>query len=155
LKLSKPRHFDYKKLDIHKAFGDSEGENDNLAQENFVITKSIEQCLTMCYTYVISPKGSGKSALYKALINNIIPIKYFDSSKYFIVNIDTAFLDRDEYLDTAKYKSNDPYNNYIISWATYIVNKIIKKISNHRDQIIDSRNFLNEISKYEYLKEDF
>lgn len=147
--------FDFRQLNLQKAFGNSEGENDSLDEKNFIITKSIEQFLSMDYNYIISPKGGGKSALFKALNDGIIPKDYFDSSKYFIINIDSAFLFGETYLDSSKFKISDSYKDYIISWGSYLLNRIIRKIINFRDQFIDYQLFQNEIKKYEYIKDDF
>ena len=53
-------------------FGKLEGERDNMLESSFFPTKTVVKYLKNPYNYVLSPKGAGKSALYRALSERFI-----------------------------------------------------------------------------------
>jgi len=146
-------YFDTNKLS-EISFGRLEGERDPLLKDCFFPTFSIQKYLQRPYNYVLSPKGAGKSALYRALTDDFIPEVFFSREPYSIISINDAFGFDDEYLDVAKF-SEDSRIRLTISWALFLLTKLIEDIKeNHKDGIGYSE-LINNITKISELKEKF
>src|SRR5690554_1136768 len=125
--------FDLKKLGCLN-FGSAEGEIDAKLSDSFFITDSILSLLKGKYNYVVSPKGGGKSAVFRTLRDKIIdfPPDWFDYRKYSFISINDAFVFDNSYLPTEQFKVEDNRKNYTLSWALYFITELIKDIkSNH------------------------
>lgn len=137
-------------------FGKLEGERDPLLEDCFFPTKSVQKFLNGEYNYVLSPKGAGKSALFRAISNNYLASypNLFLSENFSVVSINEAFGFDDDYLNQEKFK-NDKRIELTISWALYILSKLIYDIiTNHKDKK-NYDKFLTQISKVTELKDKF
>lgn len=146
-------YFDTRKLN-EISFGRLEGERDPLLKDCFFPTISIQKYLQKPYNYVLSPKGAGKSALFRALTDDYIPDDFFDRKKYSIISINEAFGFDDEYLDVEKF-SEESRIRLTISWALFILTKLIEDIKTKYQNINGYRSLFQEISKISELKEKF
>lgn len=135
-------------------FGSLDGERDEILKDCFVLTKEINDLLKYKYNYVLSPKGAGKSSVFKALIEKYpIPKKIVDFNRYHFIPINRAFDNDDSYLEKTKFKSDLGHKKYTISWSFYIAIKLIEDIiKNHNDKSNYSE-FEAEIKKYDNLKD--
>ncbi len=146
-------YFDSNEL-INISFGRLEGERDPLLKDCFFTTSTIKKYLKNPYNYVLSPKGAGKSALFMALTEGFIPEIFFNKEQYSIISINDAFGFDDEYLDVEKF-SEDSRIRLTISWALFLLTKLIEDIKeNHKDGI-GYNELMQEITKVSELKERF
>ena len=155
--MKKISHFDYKQLE-NLTFGKLDGENDiNILNSSFISTSSVTKFLKMEYNYVLSPKGSGKTALYKSLENKIIHEKYFDYNKYYFVFVDQAFGQLDENLILDNFSMPENYKSAIFSWALYLFFKILDSISNEtrKKELNNINNLFNEFKIYDKIKNKY
>ncbi|MBR8538345.1 hypothetical protein KDU71_22430 [Carboxylicivirga sediminis] len=146
-------YFDTDKLG-ELSFGRLEGERDPLLKDCFFPTYSIQKYLQRPYNYVLSPKGAGKSALYRALTDDFIPEIFFSREPYSIIPINDAFGFDDEYLDVAKF-SEDSRIRLTISWALFLLTKLIEDIRENFKDGIGYGELMDNISKIGELKEKF
>lgn len=65
------------------SFGNLEGERDVMLKECFFPTYAIEKHLNSPVNYILSPKGAGKSALFRTLNNKYIHNIIFQLFKLF------------------------------------------------------------------------
>ena len=137
-------------------FGSLDGERDEILKDCFVLTKEINDLLKYKYNYVLSPKGAGKSSVFKALIEKYpIPKKIVDLNKYHFIPINRAFDNDDSYLEKTKFKPDLGHKKYTISWSFYIAIKLIEDIiKNHTDKNNYSE-FEAAIKKYDNLKDTY
>ena len=155
--MKKISHFDYKQLE-NLTFGKLDGENDiNILNSSFISTSSVTKFLKMEYNYILSPKGSGKTAIYKSLENKIIHEKYFDYNKYYFVFVDQAFGQLDENLILDNFNMPENYKSAIFSWALYLFYKILDSISNEtrKKELINVNNLFNEFKIYDEIKNKY
>ena len=82
------KSFDTSKLK-HVNFGKLEGEKDDKLKASFLSTNSIEKFLEVKYNYILSPKGGGKSAVFRAMRDKLI--SSFEYDKYSVITINSAF----------------------------------------------------------------
>lgn len=146
--------FDFRHLETFD-FGLADGEKDETLKETFIVTKSIRKLLKKKYNYVLSPKGAGKSATFKAITEKYISNDLLDYKLYHFVAINKAFETDNEYLSTKRFKSNLEHKKYTISWALYIAIKLIETIvTDYKDSPHYSK-FENDIKKYADFKDKF
>lgn len=147
--------FDTDKL-IDISFGELEGERDTFLKDCFFPTKSVTRYLRNInnYNYVLSPKGAGKSALFRAMTDGFIPTRYFNDKEYSIVAINQAFGFDDNYLNLNQFQEKRRMN-LTISWALFILSKLIANIKDNYPEKNGYTELINEISKVQELKEKF
>lgn len=146
--------FDIRQLENFD-LGLADGEKDEALKESFIVTKSIRKLLKKKYNYVLSPKGAGKSATFKAIIEKYISPELLDYNKYRFVAINKAFETDNEYLSTQRFKSNLEHKKYTVSWALYIAIKLIETILNdYKDSPYYSK-FEADIKKYADFKDKY
>jgi len=154
------KHFDYKQLK-NFTFGKLDGELDlDVLNDSFISTNSVSKFLDMKFNYVLSPRGSGKTALYKSLENKIINNRDFNYDKYFMVFIDQAFGQLDENLIEDNFKMPRDYRNAIFSWALYLVYKILDKIfdegkKKEKKELNNIDGLFKELKIYDEIKEKY
>jgi hypothetical protein len=136
------------------SFGKLEGERDPFLKDCFFPTKSVQKYLKETHNYVLSPKGAGKSALFRALTDNFLVDYFFDYSKYSIIPINEAFGFDDDYLDIKKFKE-DSRMKMTISWALFLLTSIINDIKNNHSEKLGYENLIDEIKSVSELKEKF
>jgi len=147
--------FDYEVLSSLQ-FGSLDGEKDKLLKDCFIVTKEIRKLLKGgSYNYIISPKGAGKSALFKALMDKYIDKSILDYSKYHFIAINQAFEYDNKYLSSELFKKDLGHKNYTISWALYIAFKLIEDITNKHSNKSNYDVFEKKIRKYEEIKDTF
>ncbi len=145
--------FDIKQLN-QITFGKLEGERDPLLEDCFFPTRKVLKYLNDPYNYVLSPKGAGKSALFRALTDGFIHEVFFDSTNYSIIPINEAFGFEDDYLNPNKF-SEDSRMKLTVSWALFILTKTFSHIQdNHKDKD-GYEELMNEIKKVVELKSKF
>jgi hypothetical protein len=137
-------------------FGSLDGERDDNLKDCFVITKEINNLLKYKFNYVLSPKGAGKSSVFKALIEKYSILKNnIDLNKYHFIQVNRAFDNNDSYLEKTKFKSNLSHNKYTVSWSFYLAIKLIEDILiNHKDKS-NYEDFESKIKKYDNLKDTY
>lgn len=135
-------------------FGKLEGERDPLLKDCFFPTYTIQKYLRSPYNYVLSPKGAGKSALFRSLTDNFIPSSLFKNSKYSIIAINEAFGFEDDYLSKNKFQE-DSRMKLTISWALFILTKLITYIKENHSNAIGYQSLIDEVTKITELKEKF
>ncbi|MFT4802426.1 MAG: hypothetical protein ACI93N_002204 [Flavobacteriaceae bacterium] len=135
-------------------FGKLEGERDPLLKDCFFPTYTIQKYLHSPYNYVLSPKGAGKSALFRSLTDNFIPNSLFKNSKYSIIAINEAFGFEDDYLSKNKFQE-DSRMKLTISWALFILTKLITDIKENHSNAIGYQSLIGEITKITELKDKF
>jgi hypothetical protein len=137
-------------------FGSLDGERDNILRESFVLTKAIRELLKNKYNYVLSPKGAGKSSVFKALAEKYPVLKNtFDLNRYYFIPINRAFDTDDSYLDKTKFKTDLGHRKYTVAWSFYIVIKLIEDILNNHKDKPNINEFQNSIKKYDNLKQTY
>lgn len=146
--------FDIRQLENFD-LGLADGEKDATLKESFIVTKSIKKLLKKRYNYVLSPKGAGKSATFKAITEKYIPSELLDYEKYDFVSINKAFETNTEYLSPKRFKSNLEHKKYTISWALYIALKLIETILNDYKTSPHYSKFESEIKKYADFKDKY
>lgn len=146
--------FDIRQLENFD-LGLADGEKDETLKQSFIVTKSIRKLLKKKYNYVLSPKGAGKSATFKAITEKYISSDLLDYNKYHIIPINKAFETDNEYLSTQRFKSNLEHKKYTVSWALYIAIKLIETILNdYKDSPYFSK-FEADIKKYADFKDKY
>lgn len=150
------KKFDLKEL-YNINFGRLEGEKDDKLSDSFFPTASIIRLLKGKYNYVLSPKGGGKSAVFRAIKDKLIvlPKSYFDYSKYSIVAINEAFGFDNDYLPAEQFVDEQNRKNYTISWAIYLLSELIKDIKENHSEKPNYSEFNKEIKKIADFKEKF
>lgn len=138
-------------------FGSLDGENDANLKSSFVITQAIRELLRNHYNYVLSPKGAGKSAVFKALIEKYpIQTDIIDFGLYQFISVNSAFDTTDhQYLNTTKYKANLGSKIYTISWSFYLAIKLIEDILANHSSRPGFGEFEKSIKKYDDFKEKY
>jgi hypothetical protein len=138
-------------------FGLLDGEKDYALQESFVLTNDIRDLLTNRHNYVLSPKGAGKSAVFKVLTKKYPLLKnYIDLNKYHFIPINKAFDTTDnKYLDKEKFKGDLGHKEYTISWSFYIALKLINDVMKNHSNKANFSAFETKIKKYGNFKEEF
>ncbi|MDB9954718.1 hypothetical protein OAD49_04065 [Flavobacteriaceae bacterium] len=147
--------FDTDKL-IDISFGQLEGERDTYLKDCFFPTKSVTKYLRSInsYNYVLSPKGAGKSALFRAMTEGFVPTEYFNDKEYSIIAVNQAFGFDDNYLNLNQFQEKRRMN-LTISWALFILSKLILNIRENYSNKDGYHELINEISKIQELKEKF
>ncbi len=137
-------------------FGSLDGERDDSLKQCFVLTKEISSLLKNKYNYVLSPKGAGKSSVFKALVERYpVHKKIVDLNRYHFVPVNKAFDNDDSYLDKTKFKSDLGHKKYTVSWSFYLAIKLIEDIiKNHSDKP-NFGEFQSQIKKYDNLKDAY
>ena len=136
------------------SFGKLEGERDPLLEECFFPTHTITKFLNEPINYILSPKGAGKSALFRTLEKKYLHISLFDYENYSIISINDAFGFDDEYLNIDDFKEKSRMK-LTISWGIFLLSKLIKDI---KTNFLDSpyySQFISEITKIEGFKDKF
>lgn len=143
-----------KLIDI--SFGQLEGERDTYLKDCFFPTKSVTKYLRSInsYNYVLSPKGAGKSALFRAMTEGFVPTEYFNDKEYSIIAVNQAFGFDDNYLNLNQFQEKRRMN-LTISWALFILSKLILNIRENYSNKDGYHELINEISKIQELKEKF
>ena len=143
-----------KLIDI--SFGQLEGERDTYLKDCFFPTKSVTKYLRSInsYNYVLSPKGAGKSALFRAMTEGFVPTEYFNEKEYSIIAVNQAFGFDDNYLNLNQFQEKRRVN-LTISWALFILSKLIISIRENYSNKDGYHELINEISKIQELKEKF
>jgi hypothetical protein len=138
------------------SFGSLEGEKDDRLSDSFFITSSIRNLLGNKYNYILSPKGGGKSAIFRSLKEKLIsPQNIFDYDKYSIIDINTAFGFDDDYLPSELFKEEDNRRNYTFSWAIFLLSHLINDIKNNQQHKQGYDEFINKIKKIQDFKDKF
>ncbi|PHR15066.1 MAG: hypothetical protein COA40_02695 [Aequorivita sp.] len=145
--------FDLNKLG-EISFGQLEGERDTFLEDCFFPTNTVTKYLRNLHNYVLSPKGAGKSALFRAIVEGFIPSHYFQSDNYSIIAINEAFGFDDNYLNLNKFQEKRRMN-LTISWSLFILSKLIENIKNNYSHLNGYHKLFNEISKIKELKDKF
>ncbi|WP_291125252.1 P-loop ATPase, Sll1717 family [Flavobacterium sp. UBA6031] len=138
-------------------FGSLDGERDKTLKNSFVLTRAIQELLKNNYNYVLSPKGAGKSSVFKALVEKYpISKNIIDLSKYHFIPINRAFDTTDDnYLEKEKFKTDLGHKKYTVSWSFYLAIKLIEDILiNHKDKS-NYFEFENSIKKYDNFKDKY
>jgi hypothetical protein len=138
-------------------FGSLEGEKDDKLSDSFLPTLSIIRLLKGRYNYVLSPKGGGKSAVFRAIKDKLIrlPKSYFDYSKYSILGINEAFGFDSDYLPIEQFVETSNRKNYTISWAIYILSELIKDIKTNHSEKTNYSDLISKIKKIGDFKSQF
>lgn len=149
-------NFILKELD-NLNFGLLEGEKDDKLSDSFFITSSILRLLKGKFNFILSPKGGGKSALFRAIKDKLIPLpkEYFDYAKYSIIPINEAFGFDSDYLPSDHFIQETNRKNYTLSWAIYILTEFIKDIKNNHNDKSNYSDFINKIRKIKDFKDKF
>ncbi|MEQ8364636.1 MAG: hypothetical protein RH948_17315 [Cyclobacteriaceae bacterium] len=139
------------------SFGRLEGEKDDKLDDSFFPTNSIVKLFQGKFNYVLSPKGGGKSAVFRALKDNLIrlPKNFFDYEKYSIVGVNQAFGFDSNYLQLDKFKETTNRKSYTMAWAVYILGELIKDIKKNYSDKPNYSEFLMKIKKIGDFKEQF
>lgn len=138
------------------SFGSLEGEKDDKLPDSFFITSSILDLFENKYNYVLSPKGGGKSALFRSLNMKLIPSKsVIDYDKYSIIGVNTAFGFDDDYLSTELFKEDQNRRNYTLAWGVFLLAELIKDIQKNHSQKDSYAELFNKIKKIKDFKEKF
>lgn len=136
-------------------FGKLEGERDNLLESCFFPTRSVQKYLSSPINYVLSPKGAGKSALFRSITSNFIQDYLFAREEYSIISINNAFGFNDEdYLDVDKFREESRMK-LTISWGLFILSKLIDDIITNHSKEDGYKDLINDISQIKELKEKF
>lgn len=146
--------FDIRQLENFD-LGLADGEKDETLKESFIVTKSIRKLLKKKYNYVLSPKGAGKSATFKAISEKFLPPELLDYNKYHFVSINKAFETDNEYLSNQRFKSNLEHKKYTVSWALYIAIKLIETILKDHKSSPYFAKFEADIKKYADFKDKY
>ena len=115
--------FDIRQLS-NITFGKLEGERDPLLEDCFFPTRKVQKYLIEPYNYVLSPKGAGKSALFRALSDGFINEHFFKSDSYSIIPINEAFGFDDDYLNIQKFSENSRMK-LTVSWLSLYLLKLL------------------------------
>lgn len=145
--------FDLSKLKTIN-FGKLEGERDPKLEACFFPTHTIQKYLNDPINYILSPKGAGKSALFRTLEKKYLDNSLFDYKKYSIISINDAFGFDDEYLNIDDFKEKSRMK-LTISWGIFILSKLILDIKTNFSDRDNYNSFISEISKIEGFKEKF
>ncbi len=132
-------------------FGRLEGERDPLLKDCFFPTRTVQRYLKTPYNYVLSPKGAGKSALFRSISDKYLNRSQFKYEKFAVIQVNEAFGFNDGYLDVEKFHE-DSRMRLTISWALYILIKIIQDITTNRKDLTGYDELLKEIKKIPELK---
>jgi hypothetical protein len=135
-------------------FGNLEGERDPKLEACFFPTFTVTKYLKEPINYVLSPKGAGKSALFRTIQKKYLNEGIFDYSRYSIIAINDAFGFDDEYLKVEDFEEKSRMK-LTISWGLFIISKLIEDIQTNHSQTFNYSSFINEISKIEQLKQKF
>ena len=135
-------------------FGDLDGENDSKLADSFFPTQSIRKLFGMKYNYILSPKGGGKSALFRAMLNTYVPNSLFSSEQFSIININSAFNFESEYLPATKFKDDVSENHYTLAWALFLLSELIRDIKKHSDKI-GYPEIIKKLRKVDGFKEQY
>lgn len=138
-------------------FGRLEGEKDDKLDDSFFPTSSIIKLFQGKFNYVLSPKGGGKSAVFRALKDKLIrlPKDFFDYDKYSIVAVNEAFGFDTDYLPQDKFIESGNRKSYTMAWAVYILGELIKDIRKNYSDKPNYSEFLGKIKKIGDFKEQF
>lgn len=146
-------NFNLKKLkEIN--FGNLEGERDVMLKTCFFPTYSIEKYLNNPINYILSPKGAGKSALFRTLNSRYLQDSTFKYSDYSIISINDAFGFDDEYLNIEDFNEKSRMK-LTVSWGLFIISKLINDIKDNFSNKDNYKAFISEISKIEEFKSKF
>ena len=145
--------FDIKELK-NITFGKLEGERDPLLKDCFFPTRKVQKYLVDPYNYVLSPKGAGKSALFRVISDNLIHENFFDSTKYSVIAINEAFGFEDNYLNVTQF-AEESRMKLTVSWALFILVKTVNHIKNKHSELNGFSDLMSEIKKVVELKEKF
>ena len=148
-----PPPFDYNELK-KISFGKQQGEQDEILKDNFIITDSIKQFLNGSFNYVLSPKGFGKSALFKVIEKKYLPERQFNYNNKIMLFVNQAFGFDDDYLDPKKFKLTTLNKDYVFAWAIFLLNKILIEIVDNYSDKQGYDELIKHISRYEELKEE-
>lgn len=135
-------------------FGKLEGERDPKLEACFFPTNTIQKYLNEPINYILSPKGAGKSALFRTLEKKYLDNSQFDFDKYSIISINDAFGFDDEYLNIEDFEEKSRMK-LTISWGLFILSKLILDIKNNFSEKQNYNQFFSEISKINEFKEKF
>lgn len=135
-------------------FGKLEGERDPKLQACFFPTITIQKYLNDPINYILSPKGAGKSALFRMLEKKYLDQSLFDFKNYSIITINDAFGFDDEYLNTDVFKEKSRMK-LTISWGIFILSKLIQDITSNHSEKSNYSSLISEISKISEFKEKF
>lgn len=136
------------------SFGTLEGERDPLLEDCFFPTHTITKYLNSPINYVLSPKGAGKSALFRTLEKKYLDQSLFDYTKYSIISINDAFGFDDNYLNTDDFQEKSRMK-LTVSWGIFILSKLISDIKSNYSDRPNYNQFISEISKIDEFKEKF
>jgi len=136
------------------SFGKLEGERDPMLEDCFFPTSSIEKYLNEPINYVLSPKGAGKSALFRTLEKKYLHKNIFKYDKYSIISINDAFGFDDEYLNVDDFNEKNRMK-LTISWGIFILSKLINDIKINFSDKPNYNSFISEISKIEGFNDKF
>lgn len=138
------------------SFGQLTGEEDDLLKKSFTFTKSIKRLKKYRFNYILSPKGAGKSALFKIISEEYEVVnKFLDLELYSIIQINKAFGFESEYLNPKNFKKSNKYYHYSFSWGLYLMIKLIEDILNFHQNKRGFSQFKSEVRQYIELKEEF
>ncbi len=125
---NKIKSFDPRELQ-EISFGLVEGEKDeHTLRKSLITTKSINDLLRSHRTFVVGPRGSGKSAITNAYKNHLFPTDRVDYKRIHFITINSAFTYNNEYLSPAKFHDNLPVSSYVVSWALYLAFTLVGDI---------------------------
>jgi hypothetical protein len=135
-------------------FGKLEGERDPMLEACFFATHTVQKYLNNPANYILSPKGAGKSALFRTIEKSFLPKSLFEYKKYSIISINDAFGFDDEYLDVNDFKEKSRMK-LTISWGIFLLTKLIADIKDNHSTKPNYSSFIAKISKIEQLKDKF
>lgn len=138
------------------SFGRLEGEKDDKLGDSFFITSSIKKLFSNKYNYILSPKGGGKSAVFRTLSEKMVSSeKVFNYDKHSIISINTAFGYDDNYLSLDLFKDEENRRNYTLSWGLFLLSKLINDIKVNHKEKNSYDDFIRKIKKIDGFKDKF
>ncbi|MDP3353104.1 MAG: hypothetical protein Q8S44_05125 [Flavobacteriaceae bacterium] len=135
-------------------FGKLEGERDPMLEECFFPTNSVQKYLNEPINYVLSPKGAGKSALFRTIEKKYLHKSIFDYEKFSVISINEAFGFDDEYLNVDDFKEKSRMK-LTISWGVFLISKLVNDIKTNFSDKHNYNSFISEVSKIDGFKEKF
>lgn len=148
---------DFKISDLSRVnIGSLEGENDSkLTETTFIMTNCVEKILKDSkYNYIVAPFGGGKSALFKALENKLLPNMHSVNKileNKTIISLNNSF---NFEADILKKGGND-LSFVTLGWALYIVQHLIVDILNNHSNKNYYNEFVSRVSAYGEFKNEF
>ncbi len=145
-------------FDIHQlnniTFGKLEGERDPFLKDCFFPTRKVQKYLIDPYNYVLSPKGAGKSALFRIISDNLVHESLFDLTEYSVIAINEAFGFEDNYLNVTQF-AEESRMKLTVSWALFILTKTVNHVKKQHRELSGYSKLMSELKKIIELKEKF